>query len=105
MSFGPESPCIAPPANDIEWASTEAVHGHDEMSTTTAAQTKLTLVVNGEPAQVASATLAALLDEMGFGGLKVATALNGDFVPERRRMETRLAAGDRIEVVAPRQGG
>lgn len=76
------------------------------MTTTTAApETKLHLVVNGEPAEVVSATLAALLDEMGFGGLKVATALNGDFVPERRRAETKLAAGDKIEVVAPRQGG
>ncbi len=46
------------------------------MSTTaaTASKTKLQLVVNGEPAEVVSATLAALLDEMGFGGLKVATA-------------------------------
>ncbi len=75
------------------------------MTTTSAPQTRLALVVNGEPAEVASATLAALLDEIGFAGLKVATAVNGDFVAERRRPETRLSDGDRIEIVAPRQGG
>lgn len=75
------------------------------MTTTSAPQTRLQLVVNGEPAEVASATLAGLLDEMGFSGLKVATAVNGDFVSERRRHETRLSAGDKVEVVAPRQGG
>ena len=66
---------------------------------------RLQLVVNGEATEAAATTLAALLDELGFAGLKVATAVNGDFVPERRRAETRLAAGDTIEVVAPRQGG
>ena len=50
-------------------------------------------------------TLADLLAEAGFGGLKVATAVNGDFVPERARAATTLADGDRVEVVAPRQGG
>ena len=76
------------------------------MTTTTArSQTRRALVVNGEPTEVVSATLDALLAEMGFAGLKVATAVNGDFVPERRRAETQLAAGDKIEVVAPRQGG
>jgi sulfur carrier protein len=75
------------------------------MTTTAAPHTRLKLVVNGEPAEVASTTLAGVLEEMGFGGLKVATALNGDFVPERRRAETALTAGDKIEVVAPRQGG
>lgn len=75
------------------------------MSRIAAPETRLALVVNGEQAAVQSATLAALLDEMGFAGLKVATAVNGDFVPERRRADTYLAAGDKIEVVAPRQGG
>ncbi len=65
----------------------------------------LQLVVNGEPTEARATTLASLLDELGFAGLKVATAVNGDFVAERRRAETNLAAGDRIEIVAPRQGG
>ena len=36
---------------------------------------------------------------------QVATARNGDFVPRQARTATRLAAGDKIEIVAPRQGG
>ena len=35
----------------------------------------------------------------------VATALNGEFVPARKRDAAGLKEGDRIEIVAPRQGG
>ena len=63
------------------------------------------VVVNGETRQAKASTLAELLDEFGYGGQKVATALNGEFVPERARAETRLDAGCEIEIVAPRQGG
>jgi sulfur carrier protein len=63
------------------------------------------LLVNGEPHEVASSSLSALLDELGYGGQKVATAVNGEFVAERMRHETRLVPGDKIEIVAPRQGG
>lgn len=63
------------------------------------------LVVNGEAREALAETLAALLDELGYGGQKVATALNGEFVPERGRAGARLKAGDQIEIVAPRQGG
>ena len=63
------------------------------------------VVVNGQPASTSAATLAALLLEAGYGGAKVATALNGAFVAERARAQTRLQDGDQIEIVAPRQGG
>jgi len=63
------------------------------------------LVVNGEARDTAVRSLAGLLDELGYGGQKVATAINGDFVPERARQDTRLSPGDEIEIVAPRQGG
>ncbi len=63
------------------------------------------LVVNGQTMPTTAATLAALIDELGYGGQKVATALNGEFIPARARAETRLQADDRIEIVAPRQGG
>jgi sulfur carrier protein len=65
----------------------------------------LQVAVNGEPVETRARTLAALLIELGYGGRKIATARNGDFVPERHRAETLIAAGDAIEVVAPRQGG
>lgn len=63
------------------------------------------IVVNGEARDAAAATLAALLDELGYGGQKVATALNGEFVPERARLDTLLSSNDEVEVVSPRQGG
>lgn len=64
-----------------------------------------TLAVNGASVRAAAATLAALVAEQGFAGLRVATALNGTFVPERLRAETPLADGDRIEILSVRQGG
>ncbi len=66
---------------------------------------RLEIVVNGEPREARAATLAALLDELGYGDQRVATAINGDFVPERARPGTTLRTGDHVEVVAPRQGG
>lgn len=67
--------------------------------------TERRIVVNGEAVATAAETLAALLAETGFGDAKVATAVNGDFVPLARRAQTVLADGDRIEIVSARQGG
>lgn len=66
---------------------------------------RLNLVVNGEPTSTSAHTLAELVMEAGFGEARVATAVNGDFVPERARAARQLAEGDRIEIVSPRQGG
>lgn len=63
------------------------------------------LIVNGEACDSTSATLAAFLTQHGYGTRKVATAVNGTFVPERQRAATLIATGDRIEIVAARQGG
>lgn len=63
------------------------------------------LVVNGEPRDVRAATLAEVLQSLDYGEARVATALNGEFVPARARGATALKDGDRIEIVAPRQGG
>jgi sulfur carrier protein len=63
------------------------------------------LVVNGEPQELPAATLAEALQSLDFGDAKVATALNGEFVSARARGATPLKDGDRIEIVAPRQGG
>lgn len=73
--------------------------------TATATGTLLSLHVNGEPVRSRAASVAELVAELGYGDAKVATARNGDFVPERARAGTPIAAGDRIEIVAPRQGG
>jgi sulfur carrier protein len=63
------------------------------------------LVVNGEPQEVPAATLAETLHSLDLVDAKVATALNGEFVPARARATTPVKDGDRIEIVAPRQGG
>ncbi|MDO5704201.1 MAG: sulfur carrier protein ThiS [Paracoccus sp. (in: a-proteobacteria)] len=64
----------------------------------------MNITLNGAAQQTGAATLADLLTEQGFGP-KVATARNGDFVPAALRDATPIAEGDRIEVVAPMQGG
>ena len=63
------------------------------------------LSLNGREIVSAARTLADLLVEQGYGDSKVATARNGDFVPQRARSATLLEAGDKIEVVSARQGG
>jgi sulfur carrier protein len=63
------------------------------------------VVVNGRPLKTGAVTLAALVSEQGFGGIKVATAMNGDFVAERARAETGIRQGDRVEILSVRQGG
>ncbi|KRE17502.1 hypothetical protein ASE63_13745 [Bosea sp. Root381] len=65
----------------------------------------MTLLLNGEPQEVAAATLADALAELGYDGKIVATAVNGDFVAARRREACQLAEGDRVEILAPMQGG
>lgn len=62
------------------------------------------LVINGTPQQAQAATLETLLTELGYSA-RVATAVNETFVPSARRAETRLADGDRVEILAPMQGG
>jgi sulfur carrier protein len=63
------------------------------------------MIVNGEAVTTTASTLDQLLAERGLAGMRVATARNGDFVPERTRAATALEAGDRIEIVSPRHGG
>ena len=63
------------------------------------------LIVNGEAREIAAPTLDKALEELEMGGRTVATALNGAFVPARRRAEAALKEGDRLEVLTPMQGG
>ncbi len=61
--------------------------------------------VNGEAREVTAATVQAALVELGLGAARVATALNGVFVPAGARAGQPLAEGDRLEVLSPMQGG
>lgn len=63
------------------------------------------ITVNGMPHETDCATLDAVLAELGHAGARVATALNEVFVPAALRPAQALAAGDRLEILSPMQGG
>jgi sulfur carrier protein len=63
------------------------------------------ILVNGAWRETNSRELPRALEELGYGGAVVSTALNGEFVAAAQRAETMLAEGDRLEVLAPMQGG
>lgn len=61
--------------------------------------------VNAEPHDIQSTTLENTLIELGYTSAALATAVNGTFVSRAKRGETELQDGDRIEILAPMQGG
>ena len=61
--------------------------------------------LNGTPRQITATTVADALVELGWADARVATALNGDFLPAAARAGQPLQDGDRLEVLAPMQGG
>jgi sulfur carrier protein len=63
------------------------------------------VTVNGEPREILSASVDALLAELEFEGTHFAIAVNYDVLPRSRWAETRLKSGDEIEIITPRQGG
>ena len=63
------------------------------------------ILVNGASREIRAADLTGVLEELGYGGAVVATAINGELVPVAQRQAARLADGDRLEVLAPMQGG
>ena len=63
------------------------------------------VIVNGEPREVSSARVDALLSELEYEGTHFAIAVNFDVLPKSRWAETPLRPGDEIEIITPRQGG
>jgi sulfur carrier protein len=71
------------------------------------------LMINGAavtlPVQTLSEALTLWLEEdarlEATGPRALATAVNGRFVPAAKRADTALREGDRIEILAPMQGG
>lgn len=63
------------------------------------------ILVNGDWHDVIAADVASVLNELGYADSVVATALNGEFVSAGARASARLTEGDRLEVLAPMQGG
>jgi len=62
------------------------------------------ITINGTPRDLSATTVEEALTEAGFSG-KLATALNGTFVPVGSRAMTPLAEGAALEILAPMQGG
>jgi sulfur carrier protein len=63
------------------------------------------ILVNGAWHELQGAELAALLSELGYRDAVVSTAVNGEFVAVAARPQRALSEGDRVEVLAPMQGG
>ncbi|OEY67902.1 sulfur carrier protein ThiS [Marinobacter sp. X15-166B] len=64
------------------------------------------VVVNGETMTLARHTrLTELLASLQLAGQRLAVEINEDIIPRSRHGETRLEAGDRIEVVHAIGGG
>jgi sulfur carrier protein len=63
------------------------------------------VTVNGEPREISSVSIDALLAELDYEGTHFAIAVNFDVLPRSRWAETELKSGDEIEIITPRQGG
>ena len=63
--------------------------------------------INGTSRSIApsSATLAELLRELALEGKRIAVEMNGEIVPKSRYGATRVADGDRLEIVVAVGGG
>lgn len=58
------------------------------------------LIINGEEKQFeAIATLAALIEQLGIKGDRVAVELNREIVPRTNWLNTELHDGDKLEIV------
>jgi sulfur carrier protein len=65
-----------------------------------------TISVNGAPrALPQDGSVAGLVVELALEGKRIAVELNGAIVPRSRYADTRLAAGDRVEIVGAVGGG
>ena len=65
------------------------------------------LVINGTAQHLdpLPATVAELVRALKLEGKRIAVERNGEIVPKSRYAQTRIAAGDRLEVVAAVGGG
>jgi sulfur carrier protein len=71
------------------------------------ATAEVNIRINGQPETLIVATLAALLEEKAVDTRQrgIAVAVNGAIVPRAAWPDTKLRAGDNIEIVRARQGG
>ena len=66
----------------------------------------ITVIINGTNRQLPDTNnVAALIEEMGLTGKRIALERNGEIVPRSRFATQQLADGDRLEVVVAVGGG
>ena len=66
----------------------------------------ISIIINGETRQLSGTlTVAALIDEMGLTGKRVALERNGEIVPRSTFPTQRLSDGDKLEIVVAVGGG
>lgn len=67
----------------------------------------MTLILNGEKYELigAKTSISALLEKAGYADKIVAVAVNGIFIAKANYEAHGLNDGDRVEIVAPMQGG
>ncbi len=66
----------------------------------------INISLNNEPKQIESDILLNdALVQWGFGEIKIAVAINGEFVPRSTYSDRQLEAGDQIDIVKPVGGG
>ncbi|WP_019223736.1 sulfur carrier protein ThiS [Bartonella rattaustraliani] len=63
------------------------------------------IFVNGETIQTKATTLSLLLEELGYEGNWLATAVNAEVIPVEARSQFSLHEGDKVEILSPMQGG
>ena len=61
--------------------------------------------INGNHIEVAAATLHDVVEQQGYDGAIVATAVNKSFVPRTQRGGVTLHDDDAIEIIMPMRGG
>ncbi len=66
----------------------------------------INISLNNEPKQIAANTLLSdALVQWGFGEIKIAVAINSEFVPRSTYSKRKLDDGDQIDIVKPVGGG
>ncbi|MCR4303106.1 MAG: sulfur carrier protein ThiS [Gallionella sp.] len=66
----------------------------------------ITVIINGAIRQLPGSTsVAALIEEMGLTGKRIALERNGEIVPRSLFAAQQLADGDKLEVVVAVGGG
>lgn len=63
------------------------------------------VILNGGWVETEAHTLEQLVHNLGYGGKKIAAAVNGKFVADQSYSSIALDEGAEIEIVAPMQGG